>query len=877
MFGEWLSREFGAILSWWMLVALAGVAVFPLLYRWMGRLPSRGYTHARAAGLMLVGFVYWFANTLGLMSNNTGSAVLAWLIVVGVGIYAYATLPAAVPLFSRKSAESGESAPVGLGAWLRDQRTLVIATEVLFVLMFLGWAVVRALYPDLIATEKPMEMAFLSSVRRSAVFPPADPWLSGYAISYYHFGYIIMGTLANLSGVSNGVAFNLGVSLLFGLVGIGVFGLVYDLVMLRRGERTQPDRPRRLNGIAAGLLGVFFLALMGNFGMIMVEMPLRGGIATDQYLSQIDLMHRPNVNQCPPTSMDVNSWCYWWWWAYSRVVYDRTLDGAGLEIITEFPQFSFILSDMHPHVLSLPFVMLVLGLGLNLVVRRHKPRFWEMLLYGILVGGMVFLNSWDAVFLVFFVGAEGLRRLMANGTGKLTGGDWRGLAGFTLQLFLLTGLLYLPFFLGFRTQAGGFIPNVIWMTRIQQLFVMFGPFLIIFGFYLYREARRAGTTFNGRLAIQALIIGATFALAAVVTLAVFAWINEDVRLTVYRILDQSGGIGQVLIDVLGRRIVGLPTVVVLGSILLVVIARLFAREPEVASDAPTDARQVITYSPSTGFTLLLIGAGAALALAPEFGYLRDGFGTRINTIFKLYYQSWLLWSAAAAYACWSLIAEQDLKPRPILRTGFSLVLAFLIFSGALYPVFAIYARAIKESGRADGYERPMTLDGAMALAVTPGDYETILCLANYARSEKDVVAEATKRGLAYNRDYGRVSALTGIPTLLGWDNHEGQWRGTTFTAANTTTYIENGVQQVETRYDAVANLYNTTDPNVAMAIVKRYGITYIYVGPTERREFSELGLAKFAKLNPVCAFGDAAVYSADSLGELLAPENQEPK
>ena len=36
-------------------------------------------------------------------------------------------------------------------------------------------------------------------------------------------------------------------------------------------------------------------------------------------------------------------------------------------------------------------------------------------------------------------------------------------------------------------------------------------------------------------------------------------------------------------------------------------------------------------------------------LLPEFVYVRDLFGTRMNTVFKLYYQGWLLLGIGSAY------------------------------------------------------------------------------------------------------------------------------------------------------------------------------------------------------------------------------------
>ena len=63
---------------------------------------------------------------------------------------------------------------------------------------------------DAAGTEKPMELAFINAIMRSPTFPPSDPWLSGYAISYYYFGYVLVALLAKLTALPGAVAFNLG-------------------------------------------------------------------------------------------------------------------------------------------------------------------------------------------------------------------------------------------------------------------------------------------------------------------------------------------------------------------------------------------------------------------------------------------------------------------------------------------------------------------------------------------------------------------------------------------------------------------------------------------------------------------------------------------
>ncbi|MCC7205811.1 MAG: hypothetical protein IT323_00800 [Anaerolineae bacterium] len=891
MFLDWLAREGGAVLSWWALAALMGIAIFPLLFRLMARLPSRGYPLARSAGLLLTGFLFWLFNNYGLLRNDTGGALVSWLLVLGLSGVLFATWPNREPILP----------------WLRANMRLVLATEALFAALFVGWCIVRALNPDLTGTEKPMEMAFLSATRRSAVFPPHDPWFSGYAISYYHFGYVLMAMLANMSGVGNGVAFNLALPMLFALSGAGAFGVAYDLVAMRLTARTDEHKPhRRGPALLAGLAAAVFLVIMGNLGTVLVEIPYQTNTASPQYLAWMNLEERDALNAgCAPSgSLDPTSWCFWWWFRYSRVVRDLELGGqpVGAQPITEFPQFSYVLSDMHPHVLSMPWAVLSVGLGLTLVVKRRPAKLWEMLLYAIFVGGMVFLNSWDAVYIVFLVGADALRRLLGNGDGRLRASDLWGIAGFAATLGVLTFALYLPFFAGFRSQAGGIIPNFIWQTQFQQFFLMFGPFLVILGVFLFAEYRRAGPSFNARLALRAILTGAGLLVLALVILAVLAWAREgEGRYAVFRVMDESGGLLGLIPALLQRRLHGIVTQGALILAIFAVVARLFYRRP---GDAPgQDDTQMAPYSPSAAFVLLCIAAGAVLTLVPDFAYLRDGFGVRINTVFKLYYQGWLLWAIASGYGLWSIFREDARREAAREETGrkrkskvvgqvyrpplpgparaiVGVVIAVLITMGMVYPVFAIASRALKEGGHLGGLAQTMTLDGAPSLAQGLDDYAAITCLAQTATRDSDVVAEATRRGLAYNAAYGRVSALTGIPTLLGWDNHENQWRGPTFAELNNLTYVveQTGEQRLETRYDAIANLYNTLDVAEARAIVARYGITYIYIGPTERRDFDAAGLAKFERLTPVCQSGSAAVYRASDLaaiGQTASAESEQ--
>ncbi|WP_119067021.1 DUF2298 domain-containing protein [Aggregatilinea lenta] len=874
---DWLGREGGDIVAWWLLVTLAGAAVWPLLARVLGGLPDRGYTVARAAGVMLTAFVFWFLASVGLLDNTPGSMIFAWLAVLALSL----------TVFFR-----GDDRPP-IGAWLREHAALIGVSELLFALLFVGWSYFRAHNPEMASTEKPMEIMFLNSIRASATFPPHDGWLSGYAISYYYFGYVMAAMLSDLASVNSGVGFDLMLAFLFAQAGVGALGVVYNMVraggplgLLRGGSRAA--------ALGAGALALVFLILMGNLGTALVELPYRGtasSVVDQGYFDFWDVAEREGVQdgQIPDWDHDTvanwddefvswdtatNPW-YWWWFRYSRVIQDRNLDGSpvGAQPIAEFPAFSFVLADMHPHVLALPFAVLAVALALNLVLRGTDPSGGEVALYAVWVGGMVFLNSWDAAYLVLLVGADALRRLIRRGSRWLTGDDWAGILWFGARLGALTVIFYLPWIISFASQAGGLLPNAIYPTQWQQMFLQFGTFLVILTVFAAVEAVRAGKRYNWTAALltAALVAGTVVVLAAV--LGVIAWNREDVRGAVYAVYGGVAGLGDILPDVFRRRLVGLPTELWLLALIALVVGRLFARS---AAAAEGDEMAPPAYHPATAFALLLVGAGAVLVLVPDFVYLRDNFSVRMNTVFKLYYQGWILFSLAGGYAVWSLLAGARLPQRKaandtaplalVGRVAFGAVVIVLVGAGLIYTYFAVRSRGVYEANNTD----TLTLDGRSSM-ITRGEYEATMCLADLVPKSDSIVLVESSCNCGYQPQIGRVSGLTGVPTLLGWANHEGQWRGDTYEEV-TDARTENG--EFRDRMTDIGDLYTTRDWDEAWSIIDRYGIDYVVVGNAERQLIATMGgsnesllrdyqqgLAKFAQvMTPVCQNDTMAIY-----------------
>ena len=303
---------------------------------------------------------------------------------------------------------------------------MVVTVEVLFALALVGWALVRAYAPfkiDFTGGEKFMETAFQNAILRSEHFPPLDPWLSNFGISYYYFGYVMLAMLTRLSGAVSGVAFDLYDALLFALTMIGSFGVVYNLVAhtLQRRHKEAEAAPPAGPPLAAGVLGGLLVTVMGNLEGVLESLHA-SGILPDSFWAWINI---PGLAAERVTGSFYPGDIFLWWWRASRVLADQGLFGQKItQPIDEFPFFSFLLGDNHPHVLALPFVLLCIALAFNLLLRqtgkKHtilaeeagpepvaQPPWWNPVAFALdndwllfifsalILGSLGFLNTWD--------------------------------------------------------------------------------------------------------------------------------------------------------------------------------------------------------------------------------------------------------------------------------------------------------------------------------------------------------------------------------------------------------------------------------------------------------------------------------------------------
>ncbi|MEP7190097.1 MAG: DUF2298 domain-containing protein, partial [Roseiflexaceae bacterium] len=425
------------VLIWLLVLELIGLAAFPLLFRMLPGLPDRGFALAKTLALLWVAYVAWLLGSLHLLSFTPASV---WL---GAGLLLMA------------GAVVGWRARRELLAFMRQRFVALIVAEEIFLLAWLSFLLIRALNPDLWhparSGEKPVDLAFLTAVLKSAAFPPYDPWFAGGYLNQRYFGFVLVGALTHLTSIVPSTAYNLAVPTLFALTALGAWGVGYNLVAPKArddrpfapaqdGRATTDDRrPKRRGGqwsvvgrlerraIIAGGIAVVFVVLAGNLSNALFF--LRGYAAQNA--------RRPE-------------WVYW-----DAVHIARLTPRANT--INEFPFFTFLYGDLQPHMIALPLALAALGLMVALARRTMNDerrrrlgafvvRRSSLILLALVVGALGATNDWDySTYLAMSVATLGLVALARRRRGATRRVAMIGWLVSSLGLFALSKLLFLPF------------------------------------------------------------------------------------------------------------------------------------------------------------------------------------------------------------------------------------------------------------------------------------------------------------------------------------------------------------------------------------------------------------------------------------------------
>ena len=686
--------------TWYLLALVLGAAAMPLTGRLFRRFQDRGWMFSKVTAIAVSGFLTWFLVAVKIIKFTTMTCIVVTLVCAAASLI----------LYCREQKAGFECIPFA-------HLDLVYAEELLFFAAFLLWTYFAGFHPAAYGTEKFMDYGFMEAMMRSKTLPATDLWYSQGKINYYYGGQYFAVFLTKLSGAKVELTYNLMRTFVAGLAFAMPFSLVHQMVTDRLGKTG--SRWKKTLPSVTGILAGISVSIAGNMHYVVYG----------QIIPFIQKLKGEEVSS------------YWFPDATRYIGFNPDVED---KTIHEFPCYSFVLGDLHAHVVDIMFVLLLLGFLYAWMKKvrttelsgesMSRREFWkkqllmpQLLATGALLGMFHWTNYWD--FVIYFVVTCGAALFM-NIIGQK--GKIRWALGVTAaqaaEILILATVIILPFTLQFDTS------NMVQGIALAQ---------------------------HHSLPHQLLVL----------------W--------------------------------GLPGILTILFVVSLLIEKLRGAEQKSLYHLLTSIRLPDLFAVLMG--LCAIG----LVLIPELVYVRDIYengNARANTMFKLTYQAYIMFGMTMIYAIFRL-----------LIIGKNKILKVLAFIGLFFFVWTCGYFGNSVHSWFGEVWKPSQYKGLNATAFLETDFPEDVNGIRWLKeniSDAPVVLEAN--GDSYS-EYERVSAMTGLPTIMGWYVHEWLWRG--------------NLSDLNAKIEEIQEIYTSTDETRVKELLEEYNVSYIFVGSCERNKY----------------------------------------
>jgi len=673
--------DFFLILYWWFWFFLFGIIALPLTFLFFRKFFDFGFLFSKILAILILGYLVWLLVSLQILPFTKQTI---WLCVLALAALNFVLLKRSFQTFKKE---------------LFKRRRFLIFEEVLFFVCLLFWSFVRGFQPAIEGLEKFMDFGFLNAILKSKFFPPYDMWMAGKTINYYYFGHYISAFLTKLSGLDSAFTYNLMIATIFAFCFSLSFSLVLNIIY--QWQETKSLKKT----IIFAILGAFLVSLGGN-------------LHTLWYFLQ-------------------NKFSFQDYWYPDATRFVEIKFGANDNTIHEFPSYSFVVADLHAHLLNIPFVLLFIALVFVLFLEEREKIFLPLL--SLNLGIMVMTNTWD--FLIYFL------------------------------------------------------------------------FLSVFIFFYFILKNKFAETINKSFSflLSCLLLSLFVALLFLIN---YKYVGEGIR----------------LVD---TRTPFFPHLLVLWGY------QWFFGFLFLAFLIPSLFKGNFSPKKSEIFVVILIVVATILVLIPEIIHHKEIYGPpyeRSNTMFKLVYQAFILYALSTPFIV--LFLANKIKSWFFKLPFFAISFLFLSFV-LIYPYFAItsyYGKITKIKNYKGIYGLNFLKD------FYPQDFEAILWLRENIKEPVGVLEAAGDSFTEFNR----VSAITGLPTIQGWLVHEWLWRGS--------------FDEVGKRAEEVQRIYETTNEEEALEILRKYQMEYVFLGEKERQKY-QVQETKFSKIGEIVfRSGETKIY-----------------
>ena len=717
--------------TWWLLAFLMGMVAMPVTGRLFAGFEDKGWMFSKVLAITVTGFLTWFLVTAKILPFTAATCIgVSIVCAVGCGVLYH---------FQGKN---------GIDCFPSGKVNLIYGEEILFFIFFLMWTYFAGFRPQAYGTEKFMDYGFMEAMMRSTTLPARDLWYSEGTINYYYGGQYFAVFLTKLTGSKVELTYNLMRTFVAAFAFVLPFSLVRQMSVDRlKGSLTGK---KRCVPAVAGIIAGLSVSIAGNmhyvvYSKIIPWIQKLQGKETDSYWF-------PDATR---------------YIGYNPDVPDKT--------IHEFPCYSFVLGDLHAHVVNVMFVLFLVGLLYAwmrsvrmreaVIMKPGRKQFWKkqlliphILLAAVMIGMFRFTNFWD--FIIYFV---------------VTGG-----------VVLFTNIV----------QFDGKVKRILAVTAVQAVEIIVISYVVSLPFTLQFDSmfKGVGIAQNHSMIHQLLILWGLPVVLTVLLIICIIW--EKLR----------GGANRSLYKLM--KAISVPDL----------------------------------------FAIVMGLCAIGLIVIPELVYVRDIYengNARANTMFKLTYQAYILLALMMSYILVFFVADrikilQETKldnryekkvrlSKVQITVGGMAIILLISTCGYFINATTNWFTGFPLKNKYQTLNATAYLENAI-----PEDAAAIRWL-NKNITGQPTVLEAC--GDSYKDYDNRVSAMTGLPTVLGWYVHEWLWR--------------NNLDEENKRRTDVETIYTSTDKKEVQELLDKYEVNYIFIGSCEYQKYEGVNVALLSSLGEI--------------------------
>ncbi len=680
-----LGDDMTVFVKWWLALLTLGIVFFPISSLIFSKFHDRGWLFSKTIGIAFSGWLMWYLASVRLFKFTAVNCYIA------IGLCLLLNIAVLIITIIKQKKKNQPS----VYALTEKEWNAVLISEIIFFVFFLFWTYLGGFNPKAYGTEKFMDYGFMTSMMRTDYMPPQDFWMAGENLNYYYVGQYLIVFLTKISGVSVGVAYNLGLMMLAGFGFALPFTLMYQVAKdftfskpAQEKGKTEEVASGKMFPVITGAISGIAVSLSGN-------------------------MHYPIYKWLVPSiqemfGLEVDS--YWFPDATRYIGYNpETKD----KTIHEFPLYSFVLGDLHAHVINIIFVLTVLAL-LYALLQKRKARM-DLIRNGADIEPVIMKEE-----------------------------------------ILQPAILMLGFFIGL------FHMTNYWDNPIY--FVVSGAIILFSNAVLYRFTKK---TFLLTLFHAALIVVISQLVSLPFTLS-FEQISTSINPTVARSPFYK------LVVLWGLPVTAVISfLIVLAKKIPAGHKKKPAANRDLSQGLPVAERNFMirflnSLQISDLFVLTMGLCAIGLILIPEVIYVKDiysGDYKRANTMFKLTYQAYIMFGLCMGYIITRYLRFRETKGQAV--TGVILLICLGMTTCYFGNATNAWFGDVKDASRYQG------LDAAAYLESESNDDYLATNWLNENVTGEAVVLEEAGNGYTFHE---RVSVTTGLTTVIGWNSHEWLWR-----------------------------------------------------------------------------------------------------